>query len=465
MKKFSDKYLNNINILKTAIVGFEFEFYADKSYYKLLEYLNRELAPIKTAGYRKYHSSGEVDKNHFKIEPDLSLGADGVELITGPLAYINSKIILLKILKIIQDFGRTDDKCSIHINISFDKEQTTNTLDFLNPLKIILKMDEDLVYNYFPHRKDNFYAKSVKKIIPFKDYDFSEVGSNLLINCLELPETRYYGINLKNMGAGRLEFRYIGGVDYHKRTDEILELMDYFILLTADCINTKLDEEDMKNLKEYMSDNINNFKRFAKLDSFIAEFPSVKLQVDKSNDYQIINSFYGKFYNDLYDIISNIYSLSDCVINYDTDTHKLEIVQAEFKTIFDIKNVNIIECTINGGSFTKCDIVDSKIKNGHVDGCKLLNTTLHKCKVENSNIDYGSTLVDCYVYNCLLNGKMEGGVFRSGKIGEFAQMDSNVKMLSEVDNYFGIKQTDITKAEAGSKKELPSLPNKKQIIK
>ena len=465
MKKFSDKYLNRIDILRKAIVGFEFEFYADKSYYKLLEYLNRELAPIKIAGYRKYHSSGEVDTDHFKIEPDLSLGSDGVELITGPLAYVNAKIILLKILKIIQEFGRTDDKCSIHINISFDKEQTPNTLDFLNPLKIILKMDEDFVYNFFPHRKNNFYAKSVKKIIPFRDYDFSDIASNLLINCLELPETRYYGINIKNMNSGRLEFRYIGGADYHKKTDEILQLMDYFIILTYECINAKLDEEDLAKLREYLSDNISNFKKFAKYDSFIAEFPSVKLQVDKDSDYKIVNSFYGKFYNNLYDIISNIYNLSDCVINYDTDTHKLEIVQANFKTIFDVKNINIIECTIDGGSFTKCEILDSEIRNGHIDGCKLTSTNLYRCKVENSTIDHGCKLVDCYVYNCVLNGKMEGGVFRSGKIGEFAEMDSNVKILNEVDNYFGVRISDITKAEPGGKKEVPELPNKKQIIK
>ena len=464
MKTFSSKYLNRMDILKTAIVGFEFEFYSEKSYYKLLEYLNRELSPIKTAGYRVYHSSGEVDENHFKIEPDTSLGSSGLELITGPLSYINAKIILLKILKMIQEFGSTDDKCSIHINISFDKEQTQNTLDFLNPLKIILKVDEDFIYSFFPNRKNNFYAKSVKRMIPFKDYDFSEIGSNLLINCLELPETRYYGINIKNMSSGRLEFRYIGGKDYHKKTDEILQLMDYFIVLTHECINTKLDDEDMFKLREYMSNNINNFKKFAKLDSFIAEFPSVKLQVDTSNDYQTINSFYGKFYNDLHDIISNIYNLSDCLINYDTDTHKLEIVQANFKTIFDVKNVNIIECTIDGGSFTKCDLVDSEHRNGHVDGCKINSTDLYRCKVENSTIDHGCKLIDCYVYNCNMNGKMVGGVFRSGKIGEFAEME-NVKILNEVDNYFGVKQVDIIKAEPGSKKDIPSLPNKKQIIK
>ena len=118
MEKFSNKYINEYDILKKAIIGFEFEFYTDKSYYKLLELLNRELNPIKVWGKRKYHSDMKPDEHNFKIEPDLSLGNMGVELITGPLPYNNARLILLKILKILQKFAKTDDKCSIHINIS-----------------------------------------------------------------------------------------------------------------------------------------------------------------------------------------------------------------------------------------------------------------------------------------------------------------------------------------------------------
>ncbi len=36
----------------------------------------------------------------------------------------------------------------------------------MNKLKVILNMDEDLVYKYFPNRENNFYAKSIKRIIP-----------------------------------------------------------------------------------------------------------------------------------------------------------------------------------------------------------------------------------------------------------------------------------------------------------
>jgi hypothetical protein len=86
MKKYSDKFLDRHSELRNAIVGFEFEFYVkDVSYYKTLELLNKELAPVKVHGFRQYHSAFTPDKDNFKIEPDLSGGSNMVELVTGPL--------------------------------------------------------------------------------------------------------------------------------------------------------------------------------------------------------------------------------------------------------------------------------------------------------------------------------------------------------------------------------------------
>jgi len=460
MKKFSDKYINQFDILRKSIVGFEFEFNAGKSYYKMLEYLNRELYPIKVSGYRKYHSSFKPTKNHFKIELDSSLSQEsGIELVTGPLDYINSKIILLKILKMIDEYGTTDDKCSLHINISFDKDQTDNILDYLNPLKLILKMDEDKVYSYFPNRKDNFYAKSVKKMIPFKDYDFYNIGADKIINSLELPDTRYYGINIKNSSSGRLEFRYIGGSEYHKKTNEILDLMDYFILLTYECINSKIDEEDASKLKKYLNENINNYKKFRKLENFISEFPSIKLQIDKSDNYDLLMVYYDRIFEKLYDIITNIYNLSDCIINYDTDVKKLEIVEANFKTIFDIRNVVLINCNIDGGSFSNCQFVDCEFKHGYIENSKIVGSIIFNSKIERSSIDEISEINNCNLYTSTLNGKMTGGIFRSGKIGKFATLD-NVKIDNGENNYFGLKQHTIDDQSSDKK----DIINKKEFL-
>jgi hypothetical protein len=38
-----------------------------------------------------------------------------------------------------------------------------------------------------------------------------------------------------------------------------------------------------------------------------------------------------------------------------------------------------------------------------------------------------------------LNSNMVGGVFRSGKLGPYASMDSEVKLVTDYDNFFDTK--------------------------
>jgi len=467
MKKYTDKYINSFDILKYAKIGFEFEFFSERPFFKLLELFNRELN-VKVSGYRVYHSSFDPTETHWKIEPDLSLGSSGIELITGPIPYVNAKVYLLKVLKILQrpEF-KTDDKCSFHINISFDKDISPKILDQLNRLKLILNVDEDFVYKYFPDRKSCFYAKSVKKIIPFKSYDFSNNATDLLANSLELPDTKYYGINFLNIFEGRLEFRYIGGIDYEKKSGEILDLLDYFIQLTWDCTDEELDEDDINELTNYLSNNINQFKNFSKLENFIAQFPSIMLQVDMSNDMMILKTYYEQIYEELYKIITNIYNLNNCIINYDSENQKIEIIDANFKTIFDLKKLEIIDCIIDGGSFSNCNFINCEIKNAHLNNCEIIMTDVYKSKIESSKIEVDSILHDCYVFNCLMNGHMKGGIFRSGKVGEDAILDSDVKIVTNINNYFGSDQDqsykDTLKAIGGFKNK--SNINKKNIFK
>ncbi|MDY0270832.1 hypothetical protein [Trichloromonas sp.] len=437
MKKFSNYYINYHNILKNSIIGFEFEFYTSKSYYKLLEVLNRELEPIKVWGQRKYHSDFKPDDKNFKIEPDLSGGNDMIELITGPMNYTDSKIILLKILNIIQNNAYTDEKCSIHINVSFDKDKVDSTLDKLNPLKLILDIDEDYILNMFPNRKNNFYAKSVKKIIPFKNYEYSSNAIDHIQSNIELPNTKYYGVNIKNYTEGRLEYRYIGGTDYHYKTREILELMDYFILLTWNCIDKELDDDDVEKLLDYLSDNIANFKKFNDLENFIGEFPSIRLEVDKNNEFFIIKSYYNKMYDRLYDLLNNTFNLNDATVNYDTETNKIEVVDAFIKGIFDLKYLNFIDCRIFEGTYYKSEFDECDIKNSHIESCKIINSDVFNCKLTNCEVNSDCVLDKVYFYGGFMNGEMKSGIFRGGVIGPDAIIGDGVKLITDDDNYFG----------------------------
>lgn len=437
MKNFSDYYINYNNILKNSIVGFEFEFYTTKPYYKLLEMLNRELSPIKVHGFRKYHSSFKPDAENFKIEPDLSGGIDLVELITGPIPYPDCKILMLKILKLMQDFAYTDEKCSLHVNISFDKNDQEKMIDGLVPIKLILDIDEDNIYSVFPNRENNFYAKSVKRLIPYKGYKQSSNIVDIIISNLELPDTKYYGINIKEYTQGWLEYRYIGGTDYQFKTKEIINLLDYFILITWNSIDKEIDDDDKKKILDYLGDNISNFKSFSTYEDFISEYPSIKIEIDKNDDFTVVNPYYGKLYDKIYDIVMNTYNLKDAIINYDTETQKLEIVDTYVKGIFDIRYWNFIECEIADGTYFKCVISDSDVKNSHMESSDLKNCEIYNSKLTACKVDEGCTLKKVYFYGGYLDGEMLSGIFRGGTIGPNAIIGEGVKLVTDDDNYFG----------------------------
>lgn len=455
---FSNKYLNDFDKLKKSVVGFEFEFYTNKPYFKLMEYLGNQLAPIKIHGFRKYHSKFKPDENNYKIEPDLSGGYDMVELITGPIPYVNAKIMLLKILKILQDIGRTDERCSIHINVSFDKESSDKILDDLNTLKLILNVDEDFVYRFFPTRENNIYAKSVKTIIPFKGYEFSDDAVNILINNIELPDTKYYGINIQTIQKGRLEWRYIGGKDYQFKTSEILQLMDYFIASTWNCIDESLDEDDMKQLREYLFENINLFKKFKNYEDFVSEFPTIDIQVDRLSEYAVLKAYYDNFYNEVFDLVQNTYNLSNCILNFDTQHNRLELVDADFRTVFDISDLDIIESSANSGRYNSCSFISSEVINGAIKGGVIIDSNILNSKVESAKIDNNTEVDDSYLYQCQIDGHITGNsVLRLCKLGPNAIIDDSVRIVTDQNNYFNTAVSAERKLKSG----LPEIPKTK----
>lgn len=449
MIKYSDKFLNQSNKLKNAVVGIEFEFYMkDLSFYKTLELLNQELEPVKVWGFRQYHTDFTPDDKNFKIEPDLSGGSSMVELITGPLSYYDAKYYLIKIIKFIQTYGYTNEKSSIHFNLSF-KDNNKNLND-LNILKLILTNNEEEIYRIFPSRKDNVYAKTIKKIIPYKEYDFFNISINVVKNNLKLPNDKYYGINFLHINnpkeTQRLEFRYIGGKDYEKNIGNLIYFMDRFIINTYDCIDTDFSKDDIDKLEEYLEQNISFFKNFSKYDNFIVDFPSIQLQIDQQGDYDIVSAYYPNIHIDLYNLIDSINDLKECIINYVTSTQTIEVVDAKIKSTSTISSVDLINCSCEG-IFNDCYFVGSEIRNSQVSKSKLQQSTVINSKILNCNVE-SSDLTNCYFVDGYLNGNMFGGVYRSGKLGPYATLDSDVKVVTDVDNFFDTTFDTETKGDS-----------------
>jgi hypothetical protein len=439
MKKYSETFINSANILKNAKIGFEFELYMkDLSYYKTLEILNQYLEPVKVHGFRRYHSDFKTDPDNFKIEPDLSLGSNGMEIITGPLEYFSAKHYLVKILKFIQEYGYTTEKCAIHFNISFIDDCEKN-LNNLNVLKLVLLTDEDEIYRFYPTRKDNVYAKTVKKVIPFKEYDYNNVGIETIKNTLRLPDDKYYGINFLHINNSkenqRLEYRYIGGKDYEKNIGQIIYFLDKFILDVWNSISADFTNADINELERYLSWNISNFKNLSKYDNFIVHFPSISLQIDQNYGYHLVNAYFSKIFDKIFVLVDSTDSLKDCIINYVTAFQTMEIIDARIKSTQNIKDYDFINCVVTDGIFENCTFVNCEIQNCQIVKSKFNGSRVSKTKLLNCSVE-ASEITDCFFMNGYLNCDMIGGVFRSGKLGPYANISSETKVVTDNDNFF-----------------------------
>ena len=431
MNNFSNKYINNFNDLKDSIVGLEVEFFSNFNFIKTLEKLNNTFIGKEVWGINQYHSDFTPTEDIFKIEPDYSGGSEMIELITGPMKWAEARLILIQMLVFIRQNGYTDEHCSIHINVSFNKESNIDIYN-LNLIKLLLNFNEDFIYNKFPTRRGNIYARSISQIIPFTDWNDPEIAFNVILNSLKLPEdTKYYGINVNKKFEGYLEYRYIGGTDYETKIDEVLELFDYFILQTKNAIVDPLNEEDKIKLLAYLERNINWYKQYNSYDEFLGNIDGINIQIDKNDDYKTVKMSWDKFKTQLFNFIHNTNDISETIINYNSTTNRLEIVGAHLKDISNVYSVDFIDCNISNCTLYNCDIVNSNINHGHIH-----NTNIYDSKIENSKLmDCKATefteLNNCVFDGGQLNCVMRNGVFRSGQIMQDAEIDNTVKMSNK----------------------------------
>lgn len=430
-------FISNWKDLTSARIGMEFEFYSNSPYIKTLEMLNNTFNPIEVWGANQYHAKFDFTPNKFLITPDYSGGPNMVEMITPPLDWMDARVVTIKMLDWIKENGYTDDHCSVHVNVSFDDMKVLDA----NLVKLILNFNEDFVYEKFPNRRNNIYARSIKWIMPFEGFDDSEVGLRHTLESLTIPDdTKYYGINMQKKWKGYLEYRYIGGADYEKQTDRILTLMDYFVLETRKAITDPLIAEDNIKLLSYLEDNINWFKQYTSYNEFLSNIDNIKVEMDKEGDYRTICANWDKFKGKIFEVVKNVETFEGIRINYNTETSRLEIVDGVLNKV-DLKNVDFINCRISECTLFNCDLINCDVSNGHV-----YTSNIYESKIDNVKLSNCQALEDSVLENCMFDGglidcKMVEGVFRSGNMGENADLDASVKM-SNKDTFWQVNPTD-----------------------
>ena len=427
MNTFTDS-----EILKNALVGVEFEFYSKLG----VEEVAKKLEPILNKKIRvetKAHSDFEVTQNEFKLEPDMSGGAGLMELVTGACPYYEGRLIIIKTLQFIEANGWTSDRAGIHLNLSFDKNKISdkNRISKMNVLKFILDFKEDQVYKFFPKREGSAYAKSIKMILPNKDTYFFD-GNYINDQNFSYPDSKYYGVNFEKRHKNYLEFRYLGGKDYEKKTSTILHLLDGFLMqLWKSTEDHKFTNLNALELKRILAENERIILARQNWRNIEKGWNDMKFTVDLKSDARILDMYWEGVKERVMRLITHG-NMSKGHINYDTDSGKVQVEGGVLEYCIDLREYDFVGCNLRG-EFRHCDIFKCDINGGDLEHCNVYQSSqINGSKVKSSYIHQSVVLHDCYVFGTdgVMKGAMKGGIFREGKYDKkLAKFNGTEKIL------------------------------------
>ena len=200
------------------------------------------------------------DENEWNIVEDasLSLSEGGVEITSPKLSLQDGLNAMEQVFDFIDDNGTTQSKgageTGFHVNLSYKNFN----LDNLDVFKMMLFMEEGLILKHFEDRLDSGWADSMTQWIQnaasgmkAKYYglsasDYTKLKKDIITALMPVNQ-KANGINRMNAfnEDGRIEFRYLGGQNYHQK----FGLIKTFILRF--CYLLKLGMEPNFKKREY----------------------------------------------------------------------------------------------------------------------------------------------------------------------------------------------------------------------
>lgn len=242
---------------------------------------------------------------------------------------------------------------------------------------------------------------------------------------------KYYGVNFGKVPKGYIEFRYLGGQDYEKKYSTILSMTEHFITsLYETLVHNKYTAEDLKLLDAVLEKHRGIIESYKTYQVFKENYPKIKLMVDLKTYDQIVEMYYPKIREKIFDLLTKA-DLKEGLINYDADTGRLQLKDADLMRCFEIEGMDIVDCKIQGNVINcdlfSCDLVNTSVFQSNLFGA----TDVKECKIEDSYVSKNVICQNSYVYGKrgVFSGEMEGGIFRQGRATKNARFGKDTEVI------------------------------------
>ena len=205
-----------------------------------------------------------------------------------------------------------------------------------------------------------------------------------------------------------------------------MNMTEHFVVsLYESLVNPEYNEADLKKLDVILENHKGIVESYKAYSVFKRKFPKVKLMVDLKTYDQIVETYFPSMREKIFELLTKA-GLKEGLINYDSDTGKMQLKNAELMKCFEIKGIDIVDSKIQG-NILDCDVFSSELINSSVFESNLFGSTdVADSKIEDSYVSRNVSCKDSYVFGQrgVFSGTMDGGIFRKGRATELAQFEN-----------------------------------------
>jgi hypothetical protein len=383
-------------------------------------------------------SSSEPSAYNFQVKRT----EDGVyHLVTSFVLYRDARLIAINLLKWIEREGTTSRNNNFLVDLKFMDEvkgpfkgtlfSTATKIENIDKLRFILEFDEQKIYKAFPTRKDSFISQSIVNFEPTQKFIPKEKEA-VDPRVYRVPPTDNCGVNFETLTQGFLRMQYIGGSGYEKKVEDVLSAINQFCVTAWDCtVNRGFTRENLVTFEKAIAVRHKIREAYYDYSIFKKNFPKIVFSVDLVSNDKVLESYYQILRDRIYDIISNLDIRGEFEMNYDTVYSVFQIKDANISGK-NLAGIEFIKCKITYGTYSKCDFFDCEIQDATLNQCNLyLHTHVHRSNLFNSYANRTTEITKCDFDGMagVLNGKMTEGVFRTGKVGLFADISPQTVVI------------------------------------
>lgn len=200
------------------------------------------------------HVSTEASLTNWQLTLDMSIYPDhekpgyGFELVSPPTAVGHALEDLKKVFAWMESHGHYTNKTTgFHVGVSWGKKSEMQKID---KLKVVLLMGEQYVMQLFDRTTNDYTQSHIEKLQGKISKTNTKWKSDRDVQTLIakanklLDKQKYRTVNLDKLSSGYLEFRIMGGEDYHKRLEDVKKIIIRYAFVIKAALDPSLFKQE-----------------------------------------------------------------------------------------------------------------------------------------------------------------------------------------------------------------------------